>query len=201
MNIVFDLDGTLIDPRLRLYSLFQHLVPASRMTFDEYRQLRQANFSNEMILSRRFGYDATGIGRFTADWMGLIESPEFLTLDSAITGVRDNLAVLRERATLYVCTARQHAPPVWRQLECLELHHFFAQILVTGRRHSKEHLIRENLRHRSGDDWVLGDTGEDIRTGKSLDMKTCAVLSGFSSRSHLLSYNPDLLLDSAAEFA
>ena len=36
MNIFFDLDGTLLDSKERLYYLFQHLVPECKFSFEEY---------------------------------------------------------------------------------------------------------------------------------------------------------------------
>jgi len=47
---------------------------------------------------------------------------------------------------------------------------------------------------------MLGDTGEDITVGKSLNLKTCGLLSGFLNAQDLLVYEPDLILDSVVEF-
>ena len=41
MKIFFDLDGTLINSKMRLYSLFQELVSASNLSFDEYWNLKK----------------------------------------------------------------------------------------------------------------------------------------------------------------
>ena len=47
MNIFFDLDGTLIDSKLRLYSLFQKLVPESILTYDEYWKYKMNKISHQ----------------------------------------------------------------------------------------------------------------------------------------------------------
>ena len=81
MNLIFDLDGTLIDSRLRLYKLFQHLVPTSKLTYQKYWAFKSEKVSNESILAKEFNYDAVAINRFVSDWMDSIETPEFLVLD------------------------------------------------------------------------------------------------------------------------
>ena len=45
MKIFFDLDGTLIDSKLRMYNLFQELVPQSNLTFVEYWEYKKNKFS------------------------------------------------------------------------------------------------------------------------------------------------------------
>jgi len=66
MNIIFDLDGTLIDSKQRLYQLFQHLVPASTLTFQQYWQFKHNRLSNELILSTEFSYADPDIQRFVS---------------------------------------------------------------------------------------------------------------------------------------
>ena len=56
MNIFFDLDGTLIDSRLRLYKLFQDLVSSSNLTFSDYWNLKRNKISHKKILTTKFAY-------------------------------------------------------------------------------------------------------------------------------------------------
>lgn len=199
MNLIFDLDGTLIDSRLRLYKLFQHLVPTSKLTYQKYWAFKSEKVSNESILAKEFNYDAVAINRFVSDWMDSIETPEFLVLDQNLPGMHANLASLRERANLYVCTARQTRIPVVDQLERLNLLPYFDKILVTEQRQGKEELVK-TVPGLSSQDWIIGDTGEDIQVGQALELKTCAVLSGFLNEESLRGYEPDLILATAASF-
>ena len=201
MNIVFDLDGTLIDSKRRLYSLFQRLAPCSELSYDQYWTLKKGKNSNEMILASRLGYDRDSIQLFVERWMELIESPPLLELDGNFPGMHDSLSRLREKAILHVCTARQHHAPVLTQLDRLDLLPFFSKIIVTGQTRSKESLIGTGIPGLGVGDWMLGDTGNDIRVGKALNLKTCAVLSGFMDRENLLAYCPDIVLDSAVDFS
>jgi hypothetical protein len=47
----------------------------------------------------------------------------------------------------------------------------------------------------SKEDWMMGDTGYDINTGKRIGTNTCAVLSGFMSEQSLGNYSPDLKIE------
>lgn len=199
MNLIFDLDGTLIDSRLRLYNLFQQLVPASDLTYHDYWSFKQEKVSNEEILINEFNFDAPAINRFVADWMSKIEAPEFLDLDKNFSGMHATLAELHKQANLYVCTARQYSDRVLEQLERLGLLHYFDQVLVTEQTRSKEELVRK-LPSLASQDWMIGDTGKDIQVGQKLGVKTCAVLSGFLNEKILLQYKPDLILPTAADF-
>ncbi|HZV64704.1 MAG TPA: HAD hydrolase-like protein [Telluria sp.] len=200
MNIVFDLDGTLIDSRQRLYRLFQQLAPAPALSFERYWDFKRSKVSNELILARELGFAPDAIALFVREWMALIESPAFLDLDANFDGMHATLALLRDTAALHVCTARQLREPALGQLERLGLLEYFDSVLVTCQSDSKEALIAAQLPQRSAQDWLIGDTGKDIQVGKALGMRTCAVLSGFLSRASLEPYGPDLILDSAAAF-
>lgn len=199
MNLIFDLDGTLIDSRLRLYKLFQHLVPESNLTYEGYWAFKRDKVSNEAILAKEFDFDAVAKERFVANWMKCIESPEFLALDQNFPGMQQTLEMLRKHAKLHVCTARQTRQPVLDQLERMGLLTYFDSIMVTEQSRGKEDLIA-TLPSLGPQDWIIGDTGRDIQVGKFLEINTCAVLSGFRDRKNLFHYNPDLILPTAAEF-
>lgn len=201
MNVVFDLDGTLIDSRPRMFALFESLVPDSGLDFDAYWALKEAKVSHEHILLRRLGYTEERLAEFVDAWMARIESPPLLALDANFPGMHAALDRLAGQARLHVCTARQHRQPVLDQLERLRLLPYFSTVMVTEQVDDKDVLIARHLTDLSADDWMLGDTGKDVQVGKALGMRTCAVLSGFLSRASLAPYGPDLILDSAADFA
>jgi len=201
MNIVFDLDGTLIDSRFRLFRLFNDLAPDSLLTYEKYWDFKKKKISNEQILSSELGYDLGRINRFVTQWMTLIEAPHYLLLDSNFEGIHAALGKLKLQANLHVCTARQMRQPVLDQLASLKLLQFFNHVLVTEQKKSKELLIASHVDGLSSQDWLVGDTGKDIQVGKKLNMKTCAVLSGFLSRESLLLYRPDLIVDSVEKMS
>lgn len=199
MNLVFDLDGTIIDSRQRLHTLFQRLVPTSDLSFDEYWALKRNKISHENILAERFGFDSVAVEGFRSKWMALIESTELLALDTVLPGIQGALARLGQEATLHLCTARQFSEKAIAQLKRLNLLHHFSSVMVTGGVRSKSELVGA-ISTLGPDDWFLTDTGRDIRVGQALGMKTCAVLSGFLSEARLKEYNPDFIVPSVADF-
>jgi len=201
MNIVFDLDGTLIDARPRMHALFAELVPGSGLDMDAYWALKRAKVSHEQILRQRLGYDQERLAGFVEAWMARIESPAMLALDENFPGMHATLDRLAAQARLHVCTARQHRQPVLDQLERLHLLPYFTTVMVTEQASDKDALIARHVPDLSARDWMLGDTGKDVQVGKALGMRTCAVLSGFLSRASLEPYGPDLILENAAAFA
>ena len=46
---------------------------------------------------------------------------------------------------------------------------------------------------------MVGDSSADIDAGKAAGVTTCAVTGGFHTRDELLSYEPDLIIDSLLE--
>lgn len=194
MKIFFDLDGTLIDSKLRLYSLFQKLVPQSDLTYNEYWNYKKDKINHKKILKKYFKLNDCDIKLFQANWMKLIEDDYWLSFDKPFTGVTEYLNLLKDSGfKLYLVTARQKKEKVITQINIFGWHNLFEKILVTEQRYKKSDLIKPNLGN-SINNWMIGDTGMDIIEGKELKMSTIAVLSGFLSEKILEGYSPDKIV-------
>lgn len=198
-KIVFDLDGTLIDAGDRLYSLFQFLVPQSKLTCGEYWDLKRHKNTHAMILANRFGYDEREIRDFERRWLELIETEEYLNKDTVYSGVIEALNRLKRKNVLYLATARQSVETTIAELKRLGLFDFFNDVFVTEHKTTKEELIRRHVASLSPDDVFVGDTGKDVQTGKALGMKTIAVSNGFLDPEILREYNPDNIIKDIRE--
>ena len=199
MKIFFDLDGTLLDSRQRLYRLFQYLVPSSILTFEEYWNFKRNKVGHQEILSKEFSYSNKQIQAFEKEWMEKIEMSEWIAYDKPFEGVTDYLVNLSHAHSLYLITSRQFEDVVLSQIAFFGWKGLFEAVLVTGQIKEKEQLVRTTVRTESTD-WFVGDTGIDIETGKKLGMKTVAVLSGFLSREKLIRYEPDMIVESVVQF-
>lgn len=200
-NIFFDLDGTLINSKQRLYKLFQTLNTRSKLTFNDYWELKKNKIGHEKILTDLFNYDTDSINKFKKNWLILIENENLLSLDMPFEGVTAFLTNLNksENYNLFVVTARQFKKRAISQIESFGWEDLFTDILVTCGKHEKHELISQSI-NTSTTDWFIGDTGKDIQTGKKLGLNTCAVLSGFLSEEKLIEYQPDVIINNVIEF-
>lgn len=194
VKIFLDLDGTLIDSKERLYRLFQHLVPTSTFSYAEYWEYKSNKIGHSEILKNIFSFSDEAITQFQKKWMDEIEKPQWLALDKPFEGVTSHLVELKKQHELYLVTARQ-----FENMVLLQLHNFgwaslFTGIFVTAQKKEKMDLIKEAVAV-AATDWFVGDTGKDIQTGKSLGLKTAAVLSGFLNKEKLLEYEPDMIVE------
>ncbi|WP_288374856.1 HAD hydrolase-like protein [uncultured Chryseobacterium sp.] len=198
MNIFFDLDGTLIDSRQRLYQLFQSLVSTSDLSFDKYWELKRSKISHKEILSSKFNYSEEQYMDFEKRWMSEIESEKWLKLDIPFEGISDLLIHLSKNHVLFIVTARQSESIALKQVKSFGWENIFSKVLVTQQQQEKHDLIK-NIAQINREDWIIGDTGKDIQTGKLLGIKTAAVLSGFLSKESLLSYQPDIIINTVLD--
>ncbi|MDB5251881.1 MAG: family hydrolase [Flaviaesturariibacter sp.] len=201
-QLLFDLDGTLVDSRPRLYHLFRELAPDCDLSFENYWILKRAKADHAMILRSHYGWDDGAIARFQEEWMARIELPAWLAYDTPFPGVPALLEALHEHADLYVFTARQSEREALTQLETLGLLRHFRKVFVTQQKLDKQQLVASSLLTIQPSDIVIGDTGVDVQLGKKLGCRTVAVTSGFRSREVLEEYHPDHIIDSvdAPEF-
>lgn len=198
MNIFLDLDGTILDSKMRLFLLFNFLVPNSKYSYDEYWNLKQNKISHKEILKNNYGYSENQYMTFQEKWMNEIEKDNWLQFDKPIKGVIETLTSLTKNNSLFLVTARQSKLLLTRQLKDLGLFDIFKMILITEQKIDKYDLIISNV-EVSNNDWIVGDTGKDIETGKKLGIKTIAVLSGFMNKGSLDAYSPDYILNNINE--
>lgn len=197
-RLFLDFDGTLTDPRPRLYSLFCELEPECAWSFVDYWSIKRKRISQRDMLKRYFGYDEIRVTRFRQAWMEKIEEPERLAKDIPYPGVDAFLARCAERSSLYLVTARQRPERAHEQIRRLGWSGFFTKILVTGQQRPKADLVREAVSYAPAD-VLAGDTGEDIMAGKTLGIQTVAVSSGVLNEEILQSYQPNQLLQYVTE--
>jgi phosphoglycolate phosphatase len=194
MNIFFDLDGTLIDSKRRLYELFCFLNKSVSLSYQEYWHLKENKINHKEILINKFGYNEEEFRLFEIKWMKEIEKDKWLFLDKPFVGIKELLNSLSKNHNLYLVTARQSKYKVLKQLNSFEWNSYFCKILVTEQKYEKYQLIVDNV-VVSSDDYFVGDTGKDIETGKKLGIRTIAVLSGFLNKKSLIGYKPDFIFE------
>lgn len=199
MNCLIDLDGTLLDASDRLYGLFCEMIgDDTSLSRRQYWDLKRAKQSHAVILKERFGYSDEEIRDFERRWLDRIEDADWLERDTPFDGVGAHLETLAQNADLHLLTARQRPEMVRRQLEKMGWSSLFKSLLITGGKRSKDELLEGAALEPA--DWLIGDTGYDVKVGKKLGVRTAAVSNGFLSRESLAPYDPDVLLDKFTDF-
>ncbi len=197
MKIFIDLDGTLVDPTDRIFGIFKNLVPECQLSKNDYWKLKKNGMSNHSILQKRFNYLNNQIKDFHDKWMLKIEEINWLRKDKLFNGVKESLKQLNNTSELYLLTNRRKTNLVYSQLKNLNIDIYFKEILVAGKLGKSEILKKITLNKQ---DWIIGDTVDDIKVGKNNNILTASVSSGVSSKDYLLKNNPDLILDYFTEF-
>jgi phosphoglycolate phosphatase len=199
-RVFFDLDGTLLDSRRRLFSLFTDLVPHHGLSFDEYWSLKRAQYDHENILINRMGYTIKQFERFNSNWMHLIETPKYLQFDVPFQGITEMFDGLRSlKYLLYIATSRQSRSGTFSQLKAFGWQNQFDDVFITENLKTKGLLISSYFKGLAHDDIIIGDTGADIECGNYLNIITIAVLSGFRNKQTLEKYDPDHIFDNVTD--
>jgi phosphoglycolate phosphatase len=197
-KLLFDLDGTLVDSTKRLYHLFQHLVPHSSFSYDDYWELKRNMQTHSIILDKHFQYEEKLVRDFEEKWMEEIEKENWLSFDEPFPGVTPFLQMLAGDYDLYLITARQLTAAAKKQVDSFGWNSLFKEVMVTNQAKEKAEIVLSFI-VPSAQDWMIGDTGIDIQTGKQLGMKTAAVCSGFRSRAVLEKYQPDVIAEKVTD--
>ena len=197
-KVFLDFDGTLIDSRCRQYNLFKDLVPECTMTFEEYWRIKRQGVSQAEMLKKYFDYDQDTISVIHDVWMSKIEDQNLLELDKPFEGIDNFLNQVSQMFCLCLVTARQNPDLVSWQLDKFGWVKFFNYVLVTRQGISKSEIINQYVNFEEYD-IIIGDTGEDVKAGKSLGIRTAAVTYGILDADRLETYSPDYLIASPDE--
>lgn len=198
MTIFFDLDGTIINSKIRLYTLFDDLITKNHLTYDDYWTLKRKKLSHKFLIQSYFSH--INYASFEKEWLDKIETDEYLKLDKPYAGVTTLLDKLyKKNITMNIVTARQKPNKVTNQLSKFGWSKFFENVLVTEQKYEKKDLIKPLL-NNDNETYLIGDTGLDIICGKKLNLITIAVTNGFLNKDSLLEYKPDYMIDDVVDF-
>ena len=197
MNIFFDLDGTLLDSKKRLYTLFQNLVPNSGLSMEEYWELKRNNIDHRNILSKKFNYSEKDYNQFEKIFLEKIEQLDYLKLDTIFIGVYELLDALIQENNVFLVTSRKNKVNALIQLKLFDICKYFKDVLITGYYYDKAELI--GMIKYQKEDFIIGDSGYDILTGQQLGIHTIAVSYGFLNKQILENYKPEFIVDNLVE--
>ncbi|WP_027179587.1 HAD family hydrolase [Maridesulfovibrio bastinii] len=194
----FDLDGTLINSHKRLHALFNELVPEGSISFDEYWKNRRDNISDAEMLKKFHNADESRLAEYAEQWLKHKEDDHLMEMDTPYPDAVEVLKHCSEAGDVYIVTARNNIPKAERQIKEAGFTPFVTRMLVTENKTTKQKLVTDILTPHK-DDVFVGDTAEDMNTGKALGVYTIGMTHGFLSKEQLLKLNPDDTADNIQE--
>jgi phosphoglycolate phosphatase len=203
IDIIFDLDGTLIDVFERHYRAYRDTVfdlGAKPVSSDRYWELKR-----EAAPVNSFCEEADAAGfeaEFRRLWFERIEACDYLSYDTMVPGVRETLDVLGVKHKMAIVTLRHSRPNLSWQLETLGIAGIFHKALCAGHTGAGWRFKSELIQAlRPAPNAVLvGDTEADVLAAKALAMRSCAVTWGLRSRKFLEDLDPTMLTDQPSDW-
>jgi phosphoglycolate phosphatase-like HAD superfamily hydrolase len=197
LNIFIDLDGTLVDISNRHYQAYRDSTAqffGQPLEKTKYWQLKVQGTPWSKLL-KISGLSSELEEQFLKDFADRIEQIKYLKLDSLVPGATQTLQRLSSQHNCYLITLRRNKENLVKQIHWLDLGRYFIEILQADSKNTfKVELIKARLNGDKG--IVIGDTEEDIQTGKKLGLTTISVLNGIRSKEVLAALKPDHIIDS-----
>lgn len=197
MKIFFDLDGTIIDAKKRLFELFKDLTPECDMSYEEYWAVKTFKIDHESMLKKTYRYTQDRIDHFQNQWDQLIETKKYFAYDTIIPGSKLILETYCNNHELFVVTGRQFHQNTIDQLNNLGIGKYFIDVFTVGKTSTKIEAISNIVKKEHFA--IVGDTEVDILTGKHFGGTTISVTTGFRHKQVLKQYNPDAIISSVVE--
>lgn len=177
-TVYFDLDGTIVNPQMRLYSVFSKLTD-SDIGYSEYWKYKDEGYDQQKMLNL-IGYKGS-YQIFKRRWLDEIEKEPALEMDELYDDVKETLLDLdSDGYSLTVVTNRQSYEGIVRELENFGILDCFKSVVTTYQRCSKDKAITDAGYDVSSAVFV-GDSKEDMDAAKSLGVKGILVCRNFTS--------------------
>lgn len=205
-NILFDLDGTLTDPKDGITRCIQHALVQLGSTPPEADELiwcigppLQESFAILLDTDEKVAIDqALDTYRYEFSRAGLVENRLYPYIDQS-------LQVLQNQGyRLFLATSKPRVYAV-RILDHFGLTGYFDGVYgseLNGRLTDKGELIAHVLQTEGLNPatcLMVGDRKHDIMGGKQNGVKTAAVTNGYGSRDEIARCSPDLIVNSLSE--
>ncbi len=181
-NIAFDLDGTLLDSRLRHISVMEDILKKYNINISandlvEYKGQGLNNIS--WLLSHNIPVNLAET--IANEWIVNVEQECYLQTDVLYSNTRLMLEKLSEYNNLFLITARKDRTMLEKQLKSLHVYQYFTKICIVDpldnpQNHKSQFLIDNHV------DFFVGDTEIDYEAAKLANTKFYAVDYGFRSR-------------------
>lgn len=195
-TIAFDLDGTLIDIKLRDYKIYVDILKSighRPITLQQYWPLRQAKYNIIKLLKISHVTNEFDINLFLKERNRRMEQYDYLLLDSLFGDVTSTISNLSTQYNIVIATKRSNRVNTMRQLFHLGINNLFSNIYITSGNKIDLYAQINNL------EYIVGDTENDIESANQLEIKSFAVETGIRSKKLLEKMKPSLVIESLSK--
>lgn len=198
-TVVLDLDGPLLDGRLRHYACYREILTRhgfDLLSLDQYWAMKRARKNLREQLAAT-GADAL-VDVFREQWLERIEQPDLLKLDRLQPGVLAVLDAWRAHGVrLILATMRRDKHGLEAHLRRCRLACRFSRVLCcdpTRGGVGKAHRVRQAFPDLDDHPCVwIGDTEADVNAARAMGCVIWVVTSGLRDETYLQSLHPDYL--------
>ena len=205
-TIIMDLDGTILDGRLRHYQCYSDILSERGfvpMPIDKYWEMKRQRADRHKQLAMS-GADKI-YDDFLNLWLSRIEEKEYLQLDCVQPGAVQRIREWKASGiNLILITMRNNKDNLFWQLGLFELLPLFDQVVVvgnTGAVADKAGAVMSYVEEEVGSGSLLwvGDTEIDINAARFIGVRVCAVYCGLRTAEYLSSLKPDFIVSYLSE--
>lgn len=206
--ILFDLDGTLTDPKLGITSCVQLALSHFGIQVDNLDELEpfigpplKDSFMHFYGLSEEQAVEAIKVYRSRFSKLGLYENDMYVGIDHLLSKLREKgyrLSVASSKPTVYVERILEH-------FNIKQYFHYVVGSHLDGSRTDKNEIIEEAFRllgvttECKQQAIMVGDRKFDVEGAKSHGIPCIAVSYGYGSREELEAAEADYIVDSVQE--
>ncbi len=164
-TIFFDLDGTLVNPKKRLYKLFIELS-GSNIGYDEYWKYKKKGL-NQVQMLELVGYEFQH-QLFKKAWLEEVERQDLLSFDDVFDDVFSTLEFAKANSIrMIIVTNRQSYDNLMWELEKIGISDFFDEVITTYQKCSKDRAIL-SAEIDTTNAFFVGDSKEDMDAAAAL---------------------------------
>jgi phosphoglycolate phosphatase len=198
-TVILDLDGPLLDGRVRHYACYRVILEAAGhvpLDADRYWEMKRDRADRRVQLAAS-GAEAL-YEPFLRAWLDRIEAPEFLALDRVQPGALEVLSRWKGRGIrLVLATLRRHPDRLRHQLAATGLDRLLDVVVVSRHAGGGAGKAREVREAAPGLEpsralWI-GDTEVDVAAARALGCPVWLLTCGLRTGAYLASLDPDFL--------
>lgn len=182
-NCYIDFDGTIVSNKKRLYQFFLDHIPEqfkNCLTEDEFWLLKRMRINEIDWLNNVFKAEIDR-NRYDAQKVKEIESEIYLQLDYLIDPSEEALKKIKEQYNVVLVSRRTNADALRKEIDRLGVSKYLKNIIIGPHDNTAKSEYIRRMEHVHDEDILIGDTEDDIVSGKELGITTYFVKSGIRS--------------------